>query len=84
MRTRTYGDTQKAIAIKEHYRQKESAKYSKELGKESSEDVWKSREKKVEWGEAFDAPFPGFAGTDDEWRQRELERRSAKVDGSMG
>ncbi|KAH9216978.1 hypothetical protein DL95DRAFT_387187 [Leptodontidium sp. 2 PMI_412] len=84
MRTRTYGDTQKAAAIKEHYRQRESSKYSKELGKESSEDVWKSRDKKVEWGEAFDAPFPGFSGTDEEWRQRELDRRSGKVDGSMG
>ncbi|KAG4423005.1 hypothetical protein IFR04_003917 [Cadophora malorum] len=84
MRTRTYGDEQKAIAVKEHYRQRESSKYSKELGKESSEDVWKSRDKKVEWGEAFNAPFPGFSGTDEEWRQRELDRRSGKVDGSMG
>lgn len=80
----TYGDEQKAIAVKEHYRQRESSKYSKELGKESSEDVWKSRDKKVEWGEAFNAPFPGFSGTDEEWRQRELDRRSGKVDGSMG
>ncbi|KAH7419184.1 hypothetical protein BKA64DRAFT_9051 [Cadophora sp. MPI-SDFR-AT-0126] len=84
MRTRTYGDEQKAAAIKEHYRQRESSKYSKELGKESSEDIWKSRDKKVEWGEAFNAPFPGFSGTDEEWRQRELDRRSGKVDGSMG
>jgi len=84
MRTRTYGDEQKAIAVKEHYRQRESSKYSKELGKESSEDVWKSRDKKVEWGEAFNAPFPGFSGTDEEWRQRELDRISGKVDGSMG
>ncbi|PVH89770.1 hypothetical protein DL98DRAFT_508025 [Cadophora sp. DSE1049] len=84
MRTRTYGDRQKEAAVKEHYRQRESSKYSKELGKESSEDIWKSRDKKVEWGEAFNAPFPGFSGTDEEWRQRELDRRSGKVDGSMG
>ncbi|KAK0125309.1 hypothetical protein ONS95_000663 [Cadophora gregata] len=84
MRTRTYGDKQKEAAVREHYRQRESSKYSKELGKESSEDVWKSRDKKVEWGEAFIAPFPGFSGTDEEWRQRELDRRRGKVDGSMG
>lgn len=84
MRTRTYGDAQKANAIKEHYRQKESAKYSKELGRESSEDVWRSRERKVEWGEAFKERFEGWEGSDEEWRRRELERRRGRVDGSMG
>lgn len=84
MRTRTYGDKAKAEAIKEHYRRRESSKYSKEFGRDSSEDIWKSRDKRVEWGEAFNTPFPEFEGSDEEWRRRELERRSGGVDGSMG
>ncbi|CZT40717.1 related to EMI1 Protein required for transcriptional induction of the early meiotic-specific transcription factor IME1, also required for sporulation [Rhynchosporium secalis] len=84
MRTRTYGDAQKEKAIKEHYRQRESAKYSKELGRESSEDVWRSREGKVAVGEAFRAPFEKFAGTDEEWRERELEMRRGRVEENVG
>ena len=84
MRTRTYVGAEKEQAIKEHYRRRESAKYAKGLGKESSEDVWSSRDKKVEWGTAFNVPFPEFNGSDEEWRRLESERRSGKVDGSMG
>jgi len=58
MRTRSYSGPEKEEAIKEHYRRKESIKYSKELGKQSSENVWKSRTKMLEWGEAFNEPFP--------------------------
>ncbi|KAJ5050627.1 uncharacterized protein L3040_002503 [Drepanopeziza brunnea f. sp. 'multigermtubi'] len=83
MRTRTYPRDQKAAAIKEHYRERERLKYAKELGRESSEDVWRSRERKVELGTAFTKRFEDFAGTDEEWRAREMERRR-EVDGSMG
>ncbi|PBP27432.1 hypothetical protein BUE80_DR001757 [Diplocarpon rosae] len=83
MRTRTYPEREKQKAIKEHYKQRDIAKYAKALGKESSEDVWRSRERKMEWGEAFTTPFPKFEGTDEEWRKRELEWRSGKVDKSM-
>jgi Protein of unknown function (DUF3128) len=84
MRTRGYSDREKEAAVKEHYRRKETMKYAKILGKESSEDVWKSREKKLEWGEAFNVPFPEFDGSDEEWNRQEIERRRGKVDGSMG
>jgi len=50
MRTRGFGGKSKEDAIKEHYRQKERSKYAKDLGKESSEDVWKTREVMVERG----------------------------------
>lgn len=84
MRTRGYSDREKEAAIKEHYRRKETMKYAKNLGKESSEDVWKSREKKLEWGEAFNVPFPEFDGSDEEWNRQQREWRKGKVDGSMG
>jgi len=58
MRTRSYGDKEKQKLIKARYRDKEKRKYGRdEIGK-SSEDVWKSRDRKVEWGEAFNTPFP--------------------------
>jgi hypothetical protein len=82
MRTRGYGDREKEAAIKEHYRRKESAKYSKELGKESSEDVWKSRTTKLEWGEAFNQPYEELKESDEEWRKSERERRA--LDAKMG
>lgn len=87
MRTRSYTGPEKENAVREHYRQKESMKYSKQLGKESSEDVWKSRDKKVEWGEAFNLPFPPvYHGSDEEWRRMELAARKvskSQVDGTM-
>jgi hypothetical protein len=86
MRTRGYSDREKEAAIKEHYRRKESTKYSKELGKESSEDVWKSRTAKLEWGEAFNQPYEELKESDEEWRKSERERRAldAKMGTSMG
>jgi len=59
MRTRGFGGKSKEDAIKEHYRQKQKVKYAKELGKESSEDVWRSREVIVGRGEVMSEPFPG-------------------------
>lgn len=84
MRTRGYSEKEKGAAIKEHYRRKETIKYGKSLGKESSEDVWKSREKKLEWGEAFNVPFPDFDGSDEEWNRQQVEWRKGSVDGRTG
>lgn len=88
MRTRTYSSPEKENAIKEHYRQKESRKYDKGLGRESSEDVWKPRERKLEWGAAFNKEFEEFEGSDEEWRDQQRrwrrEHREGRVDGSMG
>ncbi|KAG9239092.1 hypothetical protein BJ875DRAFT_449385 [Amylocarpus encephaloides] len=55
MRTRTWSENQKKGAIKDYYRKREKLRYGAN-GKEkrpSSEDIWKSRESKVEWGESF-------------------------------
>lgn len=103
MRTRTFSSPQKEAAIRDHYRQKEEAKYGPEetrgkgglimkgTGKgadgegeervvfESSEDIWKSRDRKVEWGTAFVWPEEEEKVVDDEeyrrklgeWRQKE-------------
>lgn len=80
MRTRTLGDKEKEEAIKARYREKEKRRYGRdEIGK-SSEDVWKSREKKMEWGEAFNTPFPDLPANDEEWNRMERERR-ARVQG---
>jgi hypothetical protein len=38
--------------------------------------VWKSRDKKVEWGQAFKTPFPEFVGSDEEWNRLERENRA--------
>lgn len=81
MRTRGYSEREKEAAIKEHYRRKETMKYAKTLGKESSEDVWKSREKKLEWGDAFNVPFPDFDGSDEEWNRQQAEWRKGNADG---
>jgi hypothetical protein len=76
MRTRSMGAGEKQDAIKARYREKEKRKYRKGEFGSSSEDVWKSRDKKVEWGEAFKAPFPEFKGTDEEWNQMQREHRA--------
>ncbi|KUJ21841.1 uncharacterized protein LY89DRAFT_778214 [Mollisia scopiformis] len=73
MKTRSYTGQGKEDAVREHYRSRESMKYSKDLGKESSENVWKSRDKKVAWGTAFNEPFPPqYEGSDEEWRRLEI------------
>jgi hypothetical protein len=83
MRVRTTGGEQKAKAIREHYRKKEQIKYSRdnnsrdqeELGR-SSEDIWRTRDKKLEWGAAFNHPFPPpFEGNAAEYIEMEKERR---------
>lgn len=93
MRTRTLGREMKEEAIRGRYREKERMKYGREgkddLEKEntgrSSEDIWKSRDKKMEWGKPFSTPFPPpFEGTTEEWNAFERERRRNIVNGTMG
>ncbi|KAH8812028.1 hypothetical protein F5884DRAFT_784156 [Xylogone sp. PMI_703] len=84
MRTRGYTGTDKEEMIRKHYREREKRRYGKEEGPgRSSEDVWKSRDKKLEWGEAFNVPEPAWYGTDEEWNQVEKDRRAGRVDGSI-
>jgi hypothetical protein len=93
MRTRGYGDKRKEEAIRARYREKERIRYGREgkadlesedVGR-SSEDIWKSRERKMEWGEAFNKPFPPqFQGSDEEWNSLERERRRMLVDAPDG
>jgi hypothetical protein len=93
MRTRGLGGKEKEEAIRARYREKERVRYGREgkrnlesedVGR-SSEDIWKSRGKKMGWGEAFNQPFPPqFAGSDEEWNRLERERRRRLVDGTMG
>ncbi|KAI9651384.1 hypothetical protein NHQ30_001426 [Ciborinia camelliae] len=83
MKTRTYADNEKAKLIKARWIEKEKRKYgdpgdkNRELGK-SSEDVWKGRDKRLEWGEAFCVEEPKWKGSDDEWRKMEKEHREAQ------
>lgn len=78
MRTRTYAEDEKRNAIREHYRRKEGKKYgrggvAREGG--SSEDVWKSRDKMVEWGTTFVSVAEEFSGSDEDWNRAEREQR---------
>jgi len=84
MRTRSYSAKEKEDAIKERYRMKERIKYGRDEVGKSSEDIWRSREKKMEWGEAFSIPFPDFEGDDEDWNRRERERRAIIADGTLG
>ena len=75
-------------AIRARYREKEKTKYGKEwknnvvdedVGR-SSEDIWKSRDTKVEWGNAFNKPFPPqFQGSDEELNRERLRQRQGTI-----
>lgn len=84
MRTRTWSEKEKGEAIRDRYRTKEQAKYLKqesdEIGR-SSEDIWKSRDKKIEPGEAMSKPFLGFP-SDEEFNRIVREERK-RVHGNM-
>ena len=84
MRTRGYGKKEKEEAITERYRMKERVRYGRDEVGKSSEDVWKSRERKVERGQVFNVPFPDMGDDDEEWNRRERLRRAGRVDGSLG
>ncbi|KAM7220850.1 Protein of unknown function (DUF3128) domain containing protein [Rhypophila decipiens] len=73
MRTKNYSPEGKAEAIKEHYRAKEEKKYGG--GKPSSEDIWESREERVDVGTAFKKAFPPPVEDDAAFRKSEAERR---------
>lgn len=78
MRTKSFSPEMKAEAVRDYYRKKEEAKYGN--GQPSSEDVWESREKRVEWDSEFrqgwERGVGGMGGvSDEEFKRRELERR---------
>ncbi|CAG8956476.1 hypothetical protein HYFRA_00003862 [Hymenoscyphus fraxineus] len=83
MRTRTFSSPQKENEIREFYRKREEGRYGR--GRPSSEDVWESRERRVEWGTAFQAAETdkgvGMGMGDEEWNERERARRRAVVEG---
>jgi hypothetical protein len=72
MRTRQWSKPQKEEAIREYYRKIERKKYAEA----SSEDVWKSRERKVPEEETFKVRVEAFPGENDrEWNRMERENR---------
>lgn len=80
MRTRGYGKVEKERAIMARYREKERLRYQKGPGDEigaqkSSEDIWRSRERKVEWGTTFIEEIEVFEGDDREWNRAVQEER---------
>lgn len=73
MRVKGFGEGKvKEDAIRDHYRQKELAKYGP--GKPSSEDVWRERRERVNEGEAFAMPVEAPTGDDAEMQRWEMER----------
>jgi len=64
--------------IRNHYK-KRALKYK--VGP-SSEDIWESREKRLEFGEAFSHQVEKVAETDEEWNERERRRREGRVLGT--
>lgn len=74
MRTKSHTGETKARAVRQHYRNKEHAKYYAP-GMRSSEDIWEVREEKLPWGTTFAQPIDGPNVDDDEWRKQESERR---------
>ncbi|KAF4510872.1 hypothetical protein G6O67_002728 [Ophiocordyceps sinensis] len=73
MRTKSYTGELKEKAIRQHYRNKEHAKYGP--SKPSSEDVWESRTHKLPPGTAFSESIEEPEVGDDAWRTREAQRR---------
>jgi hypothetical protein len=86
MRARSYGKTEREAAIKERYREKERIRYGSREGEvgTSSEDVWRSRDRKMGWGEAFCEPYEELDGDDEAWNKMQRERRRKAGDGTMG
>lgn len=72
MRVKSYSGPVKEEMVREHYRKKELEKYG---GKPNSEDVWASREGKVEVGSVFREPFVEEVMSDEQWQLMEIERR---------
>lgn len=72
MRAKGFEGKVKDDAIREHYRNKELAKYGP--GKPSSEDIWRERKERVPPGEAFAVPVPAATRGDAELQKWEMER----------
>ncbi|KAF2994310.1 hypothetical protein E8E14_002962 [Neopestalotiopsis sp. 37M] len=75
MRTRPMTGKVKEDAIRDHYRARELAKYGG--GKPNSTDVWESRDRKVEPGQAFTQWYDPPTLSDEEWWAMEIRRRRA-------
>lgn len=75
MRTRAMTGKMKEEAIQDHYRRKELAKYGP--GRPSSQDVWESRDVKVEPGTAFTERYEPPSISDEEWWALEIRNRRA-------
>lgn len=74
MRTKSHTGELKERAVKQHYRNKEHAKYYAP-GKHSSEDIWEVRSELLPPQSAFIQPIDGPTIDDDEWRRQESDRR---------
>lgn len=73
MRVKGFGEGKvKEDSIREHYRQKELAKYGP--GMPSSEDVWRERKELVKPGEAFSTPVEAPTLGDAEFQEWEMKR----------
>lgn len=74
MRAKGFGDGKvKEDAIRDHFRQKELAKYGP--GRPSSEDVWRERKERVKEGEVFVVPLGEvMTWSDAELQKWEMER----------
>jgi hypothetical protein len=80
MRTKSYTGQLKADAVRQHYRNKEYAKYYAP-GRHSSEDVWEARQHRLPAGGAFTHAIDDASVSDDEWRRQENDRRRKIRDG---
>lgn len=73
MRAKGFEDGKlKEDAIREHYRNKELAKYGP--GKPSSEDIWRERREPLPPGGAFAMPVPAATHGDAEFQKWQMER----------
>ena len=72
MRTKGYAGPMREDAIREHYRQKDRAKYGP--GLPSSEDIWEARRERLPPGSAFSVPYQPPDETDEQFQQRQMEK----------
>ncbi|KAK4195231.1 hypothetical protein QBC40DRAFT_289377 [Triangularia verruculosa] len=73
MRTKSWEPQLRAEAIKDHFRKKEAAKYGH--GQPSSEDIWESRDGKVEPGTTFNKSFDPPIKDDAAFEREDQENR---------
>jgi len=78
MKLKSQAGPVKEDMVRSHYKQK-AMKYK---SGPSSEDVWKSRDVKLQPGEAFSEPDIEYSGTDEEWNAMEKARRQGRVNGT--